>query len=55
LIAIDEPHPRKPEFVTSAKFTSLRNQLYGLLHDENPQGRAAIGSRRHRAAETGPA
>jgi len=34
VIVIDEPHPRRPEFVTSAKFTSLRNQLYGLLHDE---------------------
>src|ERR1700721_1108253 len=34
VIAVDEPHPRKPEFVTSAKFTALRNELYGLLHDE---------------------
>jgi NitT/TauT family transport system ATP-binding protein len=34
VIEIDEPHPRRPEFVTSAKFTSFRNQLYGLLHDE---------------------
>jgi NitT/TauT family transport system ATP-binding protein len=34
VIMVDEPHPRKPQFVTSAKFTSLRNQLYGLLHDE---------------------
>ena len=34
VIAVDELHPRKPEFVTSAKFTSLRNELYGLLHDE---------------------
>jgi NitT/TauT family transport system ATP-binding protein len=34
IIAVDEPHPRKPEFMTSAKFTSLRNQLYALLHDE---------------------
>jgi len=34
VIVVDEPHPRKPEFVTSAKFTSLRNELYGLLHDE---------------------
>jgi len=34
VIAVDEPHPRKPEFMTSAKFTSLRNELYGLLHDE---------------------
>jgi NitT/TauT family transport system ATP-binding protein len=34
MIVVDEPHPRRPEFVTSAKFTSLRNHLYGLLHDE---------------------
>ncbi|HTS41156.1 MAG TPA: ABC transporter ATP-binding protein [Xanthobacteraceae bacterium] len=34
MIAINEPHPRKPEFVTSDKFHSLRNELYTLLHDE---------------------
>jgi len=34
IIAIDEPHPRKPEFVTSDKFHALRNELYMLLHDE---------------------
>jgi NitT/TauT family transport system ATP-binding protein len=34
VIEVDEPHPRKPEFVTSPKFTALRNQLYSLLHDE---------------------
>src|SRR4051795_7348905 len=34
LITVDEPHPRKPEFVTSAKFTAIRNRLYGLLHAE---------------------
>jgi NitT/TauT family transport system ATP-binding protein len=34
VIAVDEPHPRKPEFVTSEKFTALRNTLYELLHDE---------------------
>ena len=34
IIRIDEPHPRKPEFVTSEKFTRLRNELYSLLHDE---------------------
>src|SRR5215468_4763474 len=34
VIAIDEPHPRKPEFVTSEKFTTLRNELYALLHEE---------------------
>jgi NitT/TauT family transport system ATP-binding protein len=34
VITVDEPHPRRPEFITSEKFTTLRNQLYGLLHDE---------------------
>jgi NitT/TauT family transport system ATP-binding protein len=34
IIAVDEPHPRKPEFITSEKFTSIRNRLYSLLHDE---------------------
>ena len=34
VISVDEPHPRKPDFVTSEKFTALRNQLYALLHDE---------------------
>jgi NitT/TauT family transport system ATP-binding protein len=34
IIQVDEPHPRKPEFVTSEKFAALRNELYALLHDE---------------------
>jgi len=34
IIAIDEPHPRKPAFVTTEKFGRLRNTLYELLHDE---------------------
>ena len=34
IIEIDEPHPRRPEFITSEKFTALRNKLYGLLHEE---------------------
>ncbi len=34
VVSVDEPHPRKPSFVTSEKFTSLRNRLYALLHDE---------------------
>jgi NitT/TauT family transport system ATP-binding protein len=34
IIEIDEPHPRKPDFMTSEKFTRIRNQLYALLHDE---------------------
>jgi ABC-type nitrate/sulfonate/bicarbonate transport system ATPase subunit len=34
IIAVDEPHPRRPDFITSDKFHELRNRLYGLLHDE---------------------
>jgi NitT/TauT family transport system ATP-binding protein len=34
IIRVDEPHPRKPEFITSKKFAALRNELYALLHDE---------------------
>jgi NitT/TauT family transport system ATP-binding protein len=34
IIRVDEPHPRKPGFVTSEKFAALRNELYALLHDE---------------------
>ena len=34
IIHVDEPHPRKPGFVTTEKFSRLRNTLYGLLHDE---------------------
>jgi NitT/TauT family transport system ATP-binding protein len=34
VIAVNEPHPRRPQFVTSEKFAALRNKLYELLHDE---------------------
>jgi NitT/TauT family transport system ATP-binding protein len=34
IIAIEEPHPRKPAFMTSEKFTRLRNRLFDLLHEE---------------------
>src|SRR5215510_11423109 len=34
IIAVDEPHPRKPDFVTTEKFHTLRTRLYTLLHDE---------------------
>ena len=44
IIAIDEPHPRKPDFVTSEKFTTIRNQLYGLLHDEIRKTMAETGA-----------
>jgi NitT/TauT family transport system ATP-binding protein len=51
IIKVDEPHPRNPEFVTSEKFTSIRNELYGLLHEEirktmaeSGMGTAATGS-----------
>ena len=34
IINVEEPHPRNPNFVTTDKFSELRNTLYGLLHDE---------------------
>src|SRR5215470_1379193 len=34
IIGVDEPHPRRPEFVTTEKFHALRTKLYTLLHDE---------------------
>ena len=34
VISVDEPHPRRPDFITAPKFTTLRNRLYELLHDE---------------------
>src|SRR5436190_20363642 len=34
IIEVDEPHPRKPSFVTTEKFSRLRNALYELLHEE---------------------
>src|SRR5262245_30768244 len=34
VIEIDEPHPRKSGFMTSEKFTNLRNTLFALLHEE---------------------
>jgi len=44
VIAVDEPHPRKPAFMTSDKFTALRNQLYALLHDEIRKAMAEAAS-----------
>jgi len=34
IIDIAEPHPRKSTFMTSEKFTRLRNMLFDLLHEE---------------------
>ena len=34
IIDIEEPHPRKPEFMTSDKFHLHRSELYRLLRDE---------------------
>ena len=34
IIPVDEGHPRPRSFMTSPKLTTLRNQLYELLHDE---------------------
>jgi NitT/TauT family transport system ATP-binding protein len=34
IISVDEKHPRSRNFMTSAKLSQLRNELYELLHDE---------------------
>ncbi len=34
IINVEEPHPRKSNFMTSAKLGAMRNELYELLHDE---------------------
>jgi NitT/TauT family transport system ATP-binding protein len=34
IIDIAEPHPRKSTFMTSEKFSRLRNMLFDLLHEE---------------------
>jgi NitT/TauT family transport system ATP-binding protein len=47
IIVIDEPHPRRPEFVTSDKFAQLRNTLYGMLHEEI---RKTLSTRAHMPA-----
>jgi NitT/TauT family transport system ATP-binding protein len=52
IIEVDEPHPRKPDFITSEKFTRIRNQLYSLLHDEirKAVSDSAVGRRAAAAA-----
>ncbi len=49
IITVDEPHPRKPEFMTSPKFHALRDQLYSLLHDEirKSMSETSLGRRRY--------
>ena len=34
LIAVDESHPRSPDFMLTPRFSQVRNQLYELLRDE---------------------
>jgi NitT/TauT family transport system ATP-binding protein len=34
IVNVEEPHPRRPDFMISAKFNELRNRLYGLLREE---------------------
>ena len=40
---VDEPHPRKPDFVTTEKFQPAAQPLYGLLHDEIRKAVRAVG------------
>ena len=53
IIRVDEPHPRKPSFVTSEKFTALRNELYALLHDEIRKAVSESARARNAGASSG--
>ena len=54
IIEVDEPHPRKPDFMTSEKFTRIRNRLYSLLHDEIRKAVSQIGRERARGRAVEP-
>lgn len=43
IITVDEPHPRKSAFMTSARFHQQRDQLYDLLNDEIRKSMAQSG------------
>jgi NitT/TauT family transport system ATP-binding protein len=51
VIAVDEPHPRKPAFMTAPKFHALRDQLYDLLHDEIRKAMSESSALQRRYAE----
>jgi NitT/TauT family transport system ATP-binding protein len=55
VIAVDEPHPRKPAFMTAPKFHALRDQLYNLLHDEIRKAMSESSALQRRYAEKGGA
>jgi NitT/TauT family transport system ATP-binding protein len=55
VIAVDEPHPRKPAFMTATKFHALRDQLYNLLHDEIRKAMSESSAVQRRYAEKGGA
>ena len=54
IISVDEPHPRKPSFMTAPKFHRLRDQLYGLLHDEIRKAMTESSQARRRYDEASP-
>ena len=55
IIDIDEPHPRKSSFMTAPKFHSLRDRLYGLLHDEIRKAMSESTQPRRRYDQSGTA
>jgi NitT/TauT family transport system ATP-binding protein len=55
VIAVDEPHPRKPTFMTAPKFHALRDELYHLLHDEIRKAMSEGSVSQRRYAEIGGA
>ena len=55
IISVDEPHPRKPSFMTARKFHMLRDRLYGLQHDEIRKSMSETAQSRRRYGEAADA
>jgi NitT/TauT family transport system ATP-binding protein len=53
VIVIEEPHPRRPDFMTAPKFHQLRDHLYNLLHDEIRKAMSENSAFQRRYAEKG--
>ena len=42
ILAVDEPHPRSPDFMLTPRFNEIRTRLFELLRDEIRQTVAAM-------------
>jgi NitT/TauT family transport system ATP-binding protein len=54
ITAIEEPHPRSPDFMLTPRFSEQRNELFALLRDEIRHTVAAMREARDERAEPRP-